>query len=123
MTKHCVFEYLYRDAGNFKVGGELLLSGELDDVDVVLLQSKFDSGEYFIAEQIDVPTLYEILWRECECEPSEELDHVWHEFGAVRLATPEDLQRLKPWGEAKDFLATVARIQTWKPEMSKNWEL
>jgi len=123
MTKHCIFEYLYRDASNFKVGGEVLLEGELGDADVALLQSKFDSGEFFIAEQIGVPTLYETLWQECECEPSEELDHVWHEFGAVRSATEEDLQSLKPWGTAKDFLASVTKIQTWKLEMSRNWGL
>ncbi len=123
MTKHCVFEYLYRDAGNFKVYGALLLEGELGSSDIALLESKFDSGEHFIAEQIGVPTLYEILWQECESEPSEEFDHVWHEFGAVRSATPEDLQNLKPWGTAKDFLASVTKVQTWKLELSRNWGL
>ena len=29
MNKHCVFEYLYRDAGNYKAWGELLLEGVL----------------------------------------------------------------------------------------------
>ncbi len=123
MTKYCVFEYLYRDAGNFKACGALLLEGELGDADIALLQSKFDGSEYFIAEQIGVPTLYETLWQECECEPSEELDHVWHEFGDVRSATQEDLQSLKPLGTAKDFLARITKIQTWKPEMSRNWRL
>lgn len=34
MTKHCVFEYLYRDAGNFKAYGTLLLEGELGSDDI-----------------------------------------------------------------------------------------
>lgn len=123
MIQHCIFEYLYRDAGNFKVSGKLLIDGELGDADIALLQNKFDSGEYFIAEQIGVPTLYQTLWRECECEPSDELDHVWHEFMAVRLATKEDLLTLEPWGTAKDFVTNVTKINSWKPALSKNWEL
>lgn len=110
MTKHCVFEYLYRDAGNFKAGGELLLEGELGEADIALLSSKFDSREFFIAEQIGVPTLYETLWQECECDPSEELDHVWHEFCAVRQVTEEDFQRLKPWGSAETLLTNIKKF-------------
>lgn len=123
MMKHCIFEYLYRDAGNFKVSGMLLLNGELGNADIALLQNKFDCGEYFIAEQIGVPTLYETLWKECECEPSEEHDHAWHEFKVVRLATKEDLLTLKPWGTAKDFLGNIAKINSWKPSLSRNWNL
>ncbi|MEQ1601113.1 MAG: hypothetical protein ABL885_05005 [Methylophilaceae bacterium] len=121
--EYCIFEYLYRDAGNFKVWGELLLEGNLSEADVALLSSKYDSGEFFIAEQIGIPTLYEALWQECESDPSEELDHVWHEFNVVRQATDEDLLKLKPWGTAKNFLASITKIQTWKPEMSRNWDL
>lgn len=48
---YCVFEYLYRDAGNYKVWGELLLQGALSDADVECLRERFVGGKYFIAEQ------------------------------------------------------------------------
>ena len=45
MNKHCVFEYIYRDAGNYKAWGELLLEGELDDEKTARLISQFEEGE------------------------------------------------------------------------------
>ena len=117
---YSIFEYLYRDAGNYKVWGELLLEGELTNEEVSRLTARFDEGELFIAEQIGVPTLYEELWRQCQCEPSEELDHVWHEFSEVRAATSEDLVRLTPWGVASDLLARVERGDAWDLALSLN---
>lgn len=121
--KHCVFEYLYRDAGNFKAWGELLLEGELTAEEVAQLTARFDQGELFIAEQIGVPTLYEELWRQCQCEPSDELDHVWHEFSEIRPATGEDLSRLKLWGSAVALLASVEKVEAWDLKRSPNWAL
>lgn len=120
---YSIFEYLYRDAGNYKVWGELLLEGELTNEDVSRLTARFDEGELFIAEQIGVPTLYEELWRQCQCEPSEELDHVWHEFSEVRAATSEDLARLSPWGKADALLASVEKLSSWELTLSPNWEV
>jgi len=120
---HCVFEYLYRDAGNFKAWGELLLEGRLEDADLSLLHSRFENGEHFIAEQIGVPTLYEALWQQCRSGPSEEMDHVWHEFSSIREATAEDFTRLKQWGLAKDLLINIASVDAWKLQLSRNWEL
>lgn len=117
---YSIFEYLYRDAGNYKVWGELLLEGELTNEEVSRLTARFDEGELFIAEQIGVPTLYEELWRQCQCEPSEELDHVWHEFSEVRAATSEDLVRLTPWGVASDLLARVESGDAWDLALSLN---
>lgn len=121
--KHCVFEYLYRDASNFKAWGELLLEGELTAEEVAQLSARFDQGELFIAEQIGVPTLYEELWRQCQCELSDELDHVWHEFSEIRSATGEDLTRLKPWGSAATLLASVEKVEAWDLKRSPNWAL
>lgn len=120
---YSIFEYLYRDAGNYKVWGELLLEGELTNEEVSRLTARFDEGELFIAEQIGVPTLYEELWRQCQCEPSEELDHVWHEFSEVRAATSEDLVRLTPWGVAAALRAGVEKVEAWDLTRSPNWEL
>lgn len=89
--------------------GQLLLEGELDDEKTARLISRFEEGELFIAEQIGVPTLYEQLWRECHCEPSDELDHVWHQFSEIREATHEDFERLKPWAHCSLFWSASRR--------------
>lgn len=120
---YSVFEYLYRDAGNFKAWGELLLEGALTDAEVARLTARFGEGELFVAEQIGVPALYEKLWRQCQCDPSDELDHVWHEFSEIRVATAEDLVRLKPWGTAAALLASVEKVDAWDLTRSPNWEL
>lgn len=121
--KHSVFEYLYRDAGNFKAGGELLLEGALNDDEIARIRMHLESGEFFIAEQIDIPTLYERLWQECECEPSSEMDHVWHEFHTIRAADDDDLSRLKVWGKATSLLAAIESVNYWNPQLSRNWDL
>ena len=118
---YSVFEYLYRDAGNFKAYGAVLLEGVLSDTEVDSLCRRFDGGEYFIAEQIGIPTLYQALWDECGCEPSDDMDHVWHEFHAIRLANPDDLSSLQRWGRVADFKDRIARIRRWDEALSRNW--
>lgn len=123
MNTHCIFEYLYRDAGNFKASGALLLEGLLSEDDIAKIAERFDEGKLFVAEQIRVPALCEKLWRECQCDPSAEMDHVWHEFSAVRGATIEECSRMEPWGSAADFLHNVIRIDSWELSLSPNWDL
>ncbi|MEN3110627.1 hypothetical protein ACFONG_02100 [Uliginosibacterium paludis] len=112
-SAYSVFEYIYRDAGNFKAWGELLLEGRLTTEEVARLTARLEQGELFIAEQIGVPTLYQELWRQCQCEPSDELDQVWHEFSELRVATQEDRARLKLWGSAVRLLAQLEQLGAW----------
>lgn len=121
-SNYSVFEYLYRDAGNFKAYGAVLLEGVLSTAEVGSLRSHFESGEYFIAEQIGVPTLYQQLWDECGCEPSDEMDHVWHEFDTIRPATPEDMASMPRWGGAADLKNQIVGIQQWDESLSGNWQ-
>jgi hypothetical protein len=121
--KHCVFEYLYRDAGNFKARGRLLLEGVLAPDEVERLKERLFDREYFIAEQLNVPTPYEQLWDECGSEPSKELDHVWHEFSCVREASADDISQLDPWGPASRLLFAVENTSRWDESLSRNWEL
>ncbi|WP_269531785.1 hypothetical protein [Chitinimonas sp. BJYL2] len=121
--KHSIFEYLYRDAGNFKAWGELLLDGELTDEEVARMSARFEGGELFIAEQIGVPALCEKLWRECGSKPSNEFDHVWHEFSGVRTANSEECARLKLWGTASALLARIEKVASWDIACSPNRRL
>lgn len=57
----CAFEYLYRDASNYKAFGVLLLEGKASNSHRAKIIEVLDGGEFFIAEQVGVPTLYEEL--------------------------------------------------------------
>lgn len=58
----CVFEYLYRDASNYKAWGEILLAGVPSQNDIAVLRACLESGEYFVAEQVGIPAVYKELW-------------------------------------------------------------
>jgi hypothetical protein len=97
MSNYSVLEYLYRDANNFKAFGQLLLSGKLTDVGIVEIKSLLESGEYFVAEQVDVPSLYSQLWKYSNGPTSS--DHAYHEFIKLRSATDEETTSLEVWGD------------------------
>jgi hypothetical protein len=73
------FEYLYRDAGNFKNWGELVFSNP-HNINVNLVKSMAENvlidQAYFVASKADVPDLH-------FKEYNDQLDHGWHEFHAV----------------------------------------
>ncbi len=52
--KFTLFEYMYRDAGNFKTTGRLLLSGQDPQAEGAIRRC-LDWGDQFVAEQIGVP--------------------------------------------------------------------
>jgi len=75
-----IFEYLYRDGGNFKNWGEACFKNEqglsLEEIDARIRECLID-GMYFTAEKVGLPTLY-------FDEHNEQLDHEWHEYDRVR---------------------------------------
>ena len=87
-----VFEYLYRDGGNFKNWGEACFKNEqglsLEEIDAQIRECLID-GMYFTAEKVGLPTLY-------FDEHNDELDHEWHEYDQVkedheRTVSPTDV--------------------------------
>ena len=118
MNSCCVFEYLYRDANNFKAFGQLLLSGEISELYISELKSYLDYGEYFVAEQVNIPPLYSQLW-EYSNGPTL-ADHAFHEFSTLRAATKEDVLSLKLWGETPHMLEVfkIASQQSWDCSLS-----
>ena len=118
MNSCCVFEYLYRDANNFKAFGELLLSGEVLEQYICELKSYLDYGEYFVAEQVNIPTLYSQLWAYSNGPTL--ADHTFHEFLTLRAATKDDLLSLKLWGETARMLEVfkIASKQSWDCSLS-----
>jgi len=101
MEKYTVLEYQYRDAGNYKASGELLIKGELTKNVLDMLAPYLYDNEYFIPDEVGIPPLQSILWDESG-EPNED-DHEWHSFQSVRKACPEDLL-LPVWGTKEELI-------------------
>lgn len=73
------FEYLYRCAGNYKNWGEVIFRNSSEESAETLeskLRDGLIDGEFFVAEEIGLPTLY-------FDDIDSELDHGWHEFASL----------------------------------------
>lgn len=113
------FDYLYRDAGNFKAFGTVILNGALSSKDRKLIRPRLSSGEYFIAEQVDVAPLYEKLY-EVSGGPTQS-DHCWHEFvGLHGITAPNDASSALP---ASELVARFARVERWDESLSPHFSL
>lgn len=117
-----LFKYLYRDAGNFKAFGCLALKGALTADQQQILRLHFPGDGLFIAEQLDVPALYEELYQ-WSGGPTP-LDHCWHEFYDVNVVemseVPTDAHR---WGLATEFLNRVSATISWNEGLSPHFRL
>ena len=118
MNNYHVFEYLYRDENNFKAFGQLLLSGNISEEYIAELSSYLDCGEYFVAEQVNIPTLYSPLW-EYSNGPTP-ADHAFHEFSLLRAAVKEEIAATPLWGEASHMLEAfrIAGQKSWDCRLS-----
>lgn len=77
-----VFEYRYRDAGNYKTHGQLLLTGSGEGGEETI-RACLEWGDQFVAEQVGIPSLCPEHWAATDDGPSD-LDHAFHEFVALR---------------------------------------
>jgi len=109
--KYSVFEYLYRDASNYKAWGEALLSGVPTEQQVTDLIKCFESEEFFIAEQLGLPSLQHKLWEYSNGPTSD--DHIWHSFHKIRTATNDDVSSIQHWGNLDDFISEVKTVSDW----------
>lgn len=78
-----LMEYLYRDAGNNKVWGNVIFSNPLN-IDAAVLHESIKNalidGEFFVAEDVFLPVLrFSSL--------DDELDHGWHEYFSVKTTS------------------------------------
>ena len=119
MKNFSVFEYLYRDASNYKSWGFLLLQGSATPADIVALRSHFDGGCYFIAEQLHIPPLYAELWAFSHGPTID--DHVWHTFHALRPAAADDLT-LPVYGDVEVLIARIRAVSQWNETLSSHWK-
>lgn len=107
---YTVFEYLYRDAGNYKAWGSVLLTGTVTPVQEAEFRKLLDGGEFFVAEKVGIPPLNRELWT-WSGGPTEG-DHGFHEFYGFRTAVGEDLAE-PLWGSTGEFLARFRKENAW----------
>lgn len=74
-TKFTAFNYLYRDASNYKVHDTVYLIGEFTPAQREAIKLTLDGNEFFIPAQVGLDSLQSQL----ESFPSAD-DHVWHEL-------------------------------------------
>jgi hypothetical protein len=117
----CVFEYLYRDASNYKAWGELLLSGIPSQSDVAAFKACLESGVYFVAEQVGIPAVYKELWDLSGGRTSD--DHALHEFVAFRVATVNESKTFPLFGELSNLLRTFQAVSKWDYSLSSNYDI
>lgn len=70
-------DYMYRDGGNFKFPGEVVVAnpdGLPAKQALKRLRAALQEGEFFIAEQLGLPRVFP--W--AQYDPCEETDHPWH---------------------------------------------
>lgn len=116
----CIFEYLYRDAANYKAWGEILLSGIPSQDDMAAMRARLESGEYFVAEQVGIPVLYKELW-DLSGGPTED-DHALHEFVALRVANEDERKSLPLFGELAGLLKIFQSVTKWDYSLSPNFK-
>ena len=116
-----VFEYLYRDGGNFKTQGAVVLRGYQAEAEGVILGC-LDWGRQFVAEQVGIPSLCAAHWIAVGEGPSE-LDHAYHEMLRLRRASAQ-ARDLIPSGTLAALLAKMqAAAGRWDVRLSPNCDL
>jgi hypothetical protein len=112
MSKVIQFNYLYRDAGNYKQRGSALFTNPkklgIKEIEQQL-RLHFEQRELFIAHQIGLSELFFYIK-----EPITEDDHCYHEFASVteiKTVEPEPRNR-----SISDFLTDVQAAASvgWK---------
>lgn len=114
---YSAFEYLYRDAANYKAWGRVLLHGFPRPSEVDFLTSCLEDGMYFVAEQVGLPVLYETLYTVSGGQTKD--DHAFHEFFAWQNVSHEGKEPLTTWGSVEDLLGAFrAAKNNWDVALS-----
>lgn len=95
------FNYIYRDAGNYKEFGTIIFSNpdqiETKQVESIIKKRLIDS-EFFIANEWNIPTLHFEKW-------IEELDHELHEFESIESSYDNPNDKLNR--TILDFISSI----------------
>jgi hypothetical protein len=111
---HCVFEYLYRDASNYKVHRTLLLKGPYSDAFRMEILSMLSAEIYFIPQQVGLSPLQSELYAYSN-GPTDD-DHAWHEFVGLSPATPSDVAQLAVAGTISKLVERFRLVALWRED-------
>lgn len=118
--EYSVFEYVYRDASNYKAWGAILLSGAPLKNDMEIFRASLESHVYFVAEQVGIPALYKELWEfggpNCD-------DHALHEFVVLRAASEDERKSLQLFASLPSLLKTFQAVTSWDYSLSPNFDI
>lgn len=117
---HTRFEYLYRDAANYKAYGHILLEGKLSSEKEADLIARLEDGQFFIAEQVDIPALFQRLYEISDGTTS--CDHCWHELHRISdVETPPSNEQV--WGTVEELSARFRAVSDWNLRLSPHFLL
>lgn len=114
------FDYMYRDASNFKAFGTVILQGSVSAADQEIVKDRLCGSEFFIAEQVAVPPLCSELYRWSDGPTVS--DHCWHEFVGFReiKSLPNESGPVFP---ASEFIGRLTSVDSWAEELSPHFLL
>ena len=115
-----IFEYCYRDAGNFKAFGTTLLDGAVSSRLETQIRSALQDGEFFIAEQVGMPPLYDQLYQWSNGPIA--TDHCWHEFIGFK-ETDKANSSTEYAGTGTEFAARFASVVQWDGALSPHFAI
>lgn len=100
---YCILEYLYRDAGNWKTYGCLLLVGRPSTEHEATIRRSLDSSLLFVPEQVGIPPLQRRHLQAHDAAEDCALDHAFHEFIEIRRATAQEVADTQPTGSLREL--------------------
>jgi hypothetical protein len=109
-SAYTVFEYLYRDGGNFKSWGTVLLKGTFSEEVQNTITSCLIDGMWFVAKNVGLPDLFEGV---TQWGPSD-LDHCWHEMADLRPATESEIHEHDCHGTLDELVDAFQAVKSQK---------
>ena len=98
-----------------------MLAGKLTTEEQDAIKAKMESGQFFIAEQVGIPSLCEKLFAFGGGPTAE--DHAWHEFDSFQQETFDLLNtENEVTTSAKQLSDAFCAVGNWKPELSPNFK-
>lgn len=111
-----VFEYMYRDAGNYKAFGQVLLRGARVNWHWQRIEAACNENFLFVAEQVGLPPLYEELYAYSGGMVADDI--AFHEIQRLRGVNACEMAD-DVWGAVEELTAGfVAVAKRWDCRLS-----
>lgn len=111
-----MFEYLYRDASNFKQFCGILVTGTATQQEISAIESTLFEGMHFIPEMVGLASLQH-RFSDISIVPAID-DHEWHEVCGFEIATDEDIQQNDIVCSITELVGAFCAVRKWDPAFS-----